>query len=166
MKTMIFCISVFIFTFLKKNLQNLQNLSTILSTVHMCLLLHELTASTSPPHLKHYSLNIKFLWTSFEKHSWSYFFLLFRARISSLLFVFLVHFVKKICSMFTVTPPGLTCEKNLNFSLQKLSKSHKRQYSKKTADVCIKMYSMRKCMQFFLHRLKKKKKLRTTLDPK
>ena len=63
-----------LYSHFKKNLQNLQKFLKILSTLHMCLLLHELTASTSPPHLKHYSLNIKFLWTSFEKHSWSYFF--------------------------------------------------------------------------------------------
>ena len=73
---------------LKKNLQNLQNLSTILSTVHMCLLLHELTASTSPPHLKHYSLNIKFLWTSFEKHSWSYFFFYYLELELALFFLY------------------------------------------------------------------------------
>ena len=44
-----------------------------------------------------------------------FFFLLFRARISSLLFVFLILFVKKICSVSTVTPPGLTCEKTPTF---------------------------------------------------
>ena len=73
-KTSTFCILLSIFTFFKKKSSEFAKSLTILSTVHMCLLLHELTASTSPPHLKHYSLNIKFLWTSFEKHSWSYFF--------------------------------------------------------------------------------------------